>query len=149
MCWLTDLFKSNKTDELPSPRVAIKPEDIVYNPTTQAIEIKGIKPPVWITTVAGTNSMEPTIDIDHYVICSNASEYLSEDTLKVGDVIVYQASENGLIIHSIIEIGRDADGWYCIAQGWNNSSPDPQKIRLADIKWVVLLVIWSGKEDEP
>ncbi len=154
MCWLTDLFKK-KTEfpvieqakgELPSPRIAIDPLKIDVDALCKALGIEG---PTWFTTVANTNSMEPAIDADHYVLCSSTPKYLSEQTIKPGDVIIYQATwVTGFIIHSVISGGTDKDGWYCEAQGWHNDSPDPQKIRLSDIKWVVLLVVWTGKEDE-
>ena len=151
MCFLKKLFgSSNSTGELPSPRVAIDRNDIEYDELVETLSIRRIKPPIWITTVAGSNSMEPAIDIDHYCVCSSNPVYLSENTIKPGDVIIYEASWNGgLVIHSVIETGNDEKGWFCKVQGWNNPTPDPQVIRIKDIKWVVLLIVWSGSEAEP
>jgi signal peptidase I len=55
--------------------------------------------------------------------------------LKVGDIIGYESKAfNTSIIHRIIEIGEDEQGWYAIAKGDNNPAPDPVKVRFEDIQ---------------
>ncbi len=142
--------KTSATRELPSPRVAIDSNKIVYDEATETLTIKGIKPPVRITTVAESNSMEPAIDADHYTVCSSNPIYMSPDMIKPGDVIIYNALwAGGQVIHAVTEVGKDKDGWYCKCQGWNCANPDPEKIRISQILQVVLMVVWCGKEDEP
>jgi signal peptidase I len=139
--------------ELPSPYNDIDPKDIKYNKSTKEIRIKNIPTEPWITDVGGSNSMEPLIDVGHRVLLSDNSKYLAEDKLKVGDIIVYEkwvfvapgALQFMKVIHSIIEIGQDDEGWYCITKGLNNSRPDAWKVRWEEIRYVALGVIW-GKE---
>lgn len=157
MCFLKDLFKK-KTEfpvieqakgELPSPRVAIDSQKIIYDEATETLTITGIKGPVRITSVANTNSMEPAIDAGHTTVCSSNPNYMSTDMIKRGDVIIYNASwTQSQIIHAVIETGEDVNGWYCKAQGWHNDYPDPEIIRIGQILQVVLITVWSGMEDE-
>ena len=138
------------TGEIPSPHVAIKPEDIIWDAARKNLSLANVEGEIWLTTVGSTNSMEPAIDVGHIVILSNSPKYKSKETIKVGDVIVYKAKwYGGSVIHKVIEVGQDADGWFCKAQGWNVNSQDPQIIRENEITHVALGVIWCGEEAEP
>lgn len=110
---------------IPSPRLDITIGDIFSYKTT---------------TVQNTNSMEPLIDIGHTVFLSNKPEHT--DNLKAGDIIVWRGVR-GDVIHSIIETGIDATGWYCKTQGINVNLPDPEIIRKENIVWVCLGVLWT------
>jgi len=141
VCKFSDAIKGvfrqgNPTGNILSPRVAIKASDIAYG--DNALLIKHILPPVVITTVRNTNSMEPLIDIGHRLVLSSNSKYL--DDLKVGDIIVWGEGYDGHI-HSIIEAWQD-DKWHCRTQGLNVNQPDAAVLSKEDIKWVALMVIW-------
>lgn len=87
-----------------------------------------------------TNSMDPVIDKG-----ANAIQIIpqSTDDIHVGDIISYESAyADGVIIHRVIEISSDEDGWYCIAKGDNNPSQDPGKIRFSQIKKVLVAVIY-------
>jgi len=127
---------------LPSPRVNIKFEDIIYDEENEELTFCNIEPEIKIGTVQNTNSMEPMIDVGHITVRSNNRKYM--DDLNVGDVIIWNINR-GDIIHSIIEIGNDGE-WYCRTQGLNVNSPDPELIRRKHIKDVVLLIAWSKKK---
>ena len=137
------------TGEVPSPRVAILPQNIVYDPVSRTLLIKDIEV-VEVTDVGKTNSMEPAIDVGHRVLISLDPLYSRKEVIKPGDVILYKSTWGyNWVIHSVIEVGEDLLGWYCKAKGWNVKSEDPQVIRENDITHVALGVIWCGKEDEP
>lgn len=145
MCKLSQWLRGKTTGgEVPSPRVAIEPDDIWYGgvPFGGRITLEGILDPVWLTTVQPSNSMEPLIDEGHIVILSANPKYLGD--LKEGDIIVFDRAGRQ-IIHSIINIGRDTEGWYCHTQGLNLTKPDPDVVRLPDVKWVALGVIWCKR----
>ncbi len=133
-------LKGGPSGELPSPRVKIEPQEINYDPNTEVLTISNVKSPLWVTTVRDSNSMEPLVDIGHIVVLSQNPKYL--DDLNVGDIIVWKRADGVDVIHSIIEINQDEDGWYCRTQGLNIPQPDQEKIRKDKVKWVALLVVW-------
>lgn len=91
------------------------------------------------TTVQNTNSMEPLLDVGHTVI-------LREPFGRpvVGDIIIWERNHRS-IIHSVIETGMDGE-WYCRTKGLNLYQPDPEKIRLEEVKWFVVGVLWTHGE---
>jgi len=67
----------------------------------------------------------------------------SQDELRVGDVIGFESKTfNTSIIHRIIDIGEDEQGWYAITKGDNNPVPDPGKVRFEDISGVLVGLIY-------
>ncbi len=87
-----------------------------------------------------TGSMKPLISDK-----ANTIERIPEnpESLNVGDVISYRSEfAEGLIIHRIIEIGQDQNGWYCIVKGDSLDKEDPGKIRFNQITGVVIAVIY-------
>lgn len=141
MCKLSQWLRGKTTSgEVPSPRANIEKSDVWYD--RPQVVIEDVLPPVWLTTVQPSNSMEPLIDEGHIVILSANPKYL--DDLKEGDIIVFDRAGRQ-IIHSIINIGRDTKGWYCYTQGLNLTKPDPDVVRLPDVKWVALGVIWCKR----
>lgn len=63
--------------------------------------------------------------------------------LKIGDVVSYESKIfNTSIIHRIIQIGEDEEGWYAITKGDNNQINDPSKVRFEDIQGVLVGLIY-------
>ena len=122
--------------EKDSPGDWIKEDQIkVYNDRI----IIDLKDAEW-ASFTNTNSMDPVLDE-----AANAIEIIpkSSDNIKVGDIISYKSDyADGTIIHRIIKISKDDDGWYCIVKGDNNQSPDPGKIRFKQIKRVLVAIIY-------
>lgn len=85
-----------------------------------------------------TNSMDPFLDET-----ANALEVYpaNPDQISVGDIISYQ-TPYGILIHRVIEKGRDENGIYYLVKGDNNRFPDPYKVRYRDVKGVVVAVIY-------
>lgn len=122
--------------ERASPSDWIKEDQIkVYNDRV----IIDLKDAEW-ASFTDTNSMDPVLDET-----ANAIEIIpkSADDIHVGDIISYKSDyADGTIIHRVIKIGSDEEGWYYIVKGDNNQSPDPGKIRFKQIKRVVVAIIY-------
>lgn len=89
---------------------------------------------------ADSNSMDPVLDKG-----ANGLEIVprSEDDLKVGDIVAYECDwVDGVVVHRIIELGQDNQGWYAITKGDNNHSKDPSRVRFSDIKYVLVGLIY-------
>lgn len=87
-----------------------------------------------------TNSMDPILDIE-----ANSIEITPKTSreVNVGDIIAYQPDNfNGLVVHRVIEIGTDSEGWYSVAKGDNLSKADPDKIRFSQIKGVLVGIVY-------
>lgn len=120
--------------EKPSPQDFVKERDIyAYNNKI----VFYISDP-FISKFSDTNSMDPTFDIK-----ANGIEVKPKSTadISVGDVISYNTDE-GIIVHRVVEINRDDEGWYAIAQGDNEVLHNFAKIRFEQIKGVVVAVIY-------
>lgn len=140
MSWFTNLLKqlAGEAPELPSPRDIIPRADIIYDPSTETLTIKNIKPKVWLTTVADTNNMDPTVDAGH--TCLLTTNFKPED-LKVGDVVIYWNGRQN-ILHRIIKISQDSKGRRYRLKGDNCFYTDPKVVRDSDIKYLLLAVIY-------
>ncbi|MBA3064133.1 hypothetical protein FP803_01715 [Candidatus Woesearchaeota archaeon] len=122
--------------EKDSPGDWIKEDQIkVYNDKI----IVNLKDAEW-ASFTDTNSMDPVLDET-----ANAIQIIpkSTDDIRVGDILSYKSDyADGTIIHRIIKISSDEEGWYCIVKGDNNQSPDPGKIRFNQIKRVLVAIIY-------
>lgn len=126
--------------ELPSPKIRIKPSDVTLRQEddgTVTILIKGFKRGTVTTTVENTGSMEQGIDDGMQIILEPLSADNYQDII-VGDVIAYQAPTSQLILHRIVDIGADIDGWYCETRGDSPliTNNDPWLIRPAWLRWL-------------
>ena|SRR3990172_723688 len=124
----------------PGPREKASPKDripendvFVYD---DRVIIK-LKSPQW-SRFTNTNSMDPLFDTEAHVIQLVPR---SADELQVGDIISYESSY-GIIIHRIVSLGQDDEGWYAITKGDNNPSRDPAKVRFSQVKRVVVGIIY-------
>jgi len=94
---------------------------------------------VW-ATFTDTHSMEPVLSAK-----ANALEIVptSTDQIHVGDIASYESKlVDGTIIHRVIEIGSDSQGWYARFKGDNLSQPDPEKVRWEQIRRIVVAIIY-------
>lgn len=88
--------------------------------------------------VADTNSMAPLLDADNIVLEVKPD---SPEEISLGDIIIYEHA-NSRIIHRVVRISQDEDGWYAIAKGDNNPHVDPLRIRFDQIRGVVVGIIY-------
>jgi signal peptidase I len=85
-----------------------------------------------------TGSMLPVLDGN-----TNALEIIPRNytELQPGDIISYKL-DNKIIIHRIIEIGLDDDGWYAYTKGDNNAEKDPEIVRFNQVQRVVVGILY-------
>jgi hypothetical protein len=90
-----------------------------------------------ISKYADTGSMKPTLD--EY---SNGIRIVpnNEEDIHIGDIITFQEGNN-LIIHRVINIGKDEKGTFFITKGDNNTVSDG-KIRFSDIRYKTIGILW-------
>jgi hypothetical protein len=120
----------------PSPYDRVKEENIHVYHDKVVIDLAS---PEW-AAFTDTHSMEPVIDAS-----SNAIEIVpkSSDEIHLGDIVSYESEyASGTIIHRIVEIGQDSEGWYCRLKGDNIQSVDPGKVRFDQIRRIVVAIIY-------
>ncbi len=120
----------------PSPKDWITKDKIHVYEDKIIIDIQGAE---W-AEFEDTNSMDPIIDSS-----ANSIELKPKDStqLQMGDIVSYKSTySDGIIIHRIIEIGHDNDGWYAIMKGDNNSRQDPGKVRFDQIQGVLVGILY-------
>lgn len=120
--------------ERASPKPRIREDQIKVLPDKVVIYIKNAR---W-ATFADTNSMDPVFDAGHYGIQIVPQ---SPDEIQIGDVISYD-SEFGSIIHRVIEIGHDEEGWFAVVKGDNNEIADPWKVRFDQVRRVLVALTY-------
>ena len=94
--------------------------------------------PQW-AILADTNSMDPVFDDGSHLIQKIVT---NKEEVHVGDIVSYQAPLGFTIVHRVVEIGTDEEGWYAILKGDNNPTPDPWKVRFDMVRRVTVMVIY-------
>ena len=94
--------------------------------------------PQW-AIFADTKSMDPVFDSTSHAIQEIPT---NKEDIHVGDIISYSAPNGYSIIHRVIEISQDEEGWYAIVKGDNNPTPDPWKIRWNMVTRVTVALIY-------
>ncbi len=98
------------------------------------IEKEGLK----YAAVEDTKSMEPLLSSNSHTIETKPDI----EKLGKGDIIsFYDASTGKTIVHSIVEISVDEQGWFARTKGYNTDFTDEWKVRFGDIKGVVVGVL--------
>lgn len=120
--------------EISSPGNWVKENQIKVYSNKIIIELEK---PTW-ASFTNTNSMDPFLDE-----ASNAIEIKPEspDQINPGDIISYQ-TDFGIVIHRVIEKGKDKKGVYFFVKGDNNTFKDPFKVRFDDIEGVLVAIIY-------
>ncbi len=121
--------------ERDSPRDWIKESNIEMRPDGVFIHFNN---PQW-AILADTNSMDPVFDSEAHLIQTLVT---SQDEVHVGDILSYSSPLGFSIVHRVIEIGNDEDGWYAITKGDNNPTPDPWKIRFEWVRRITVAIIY-------
>ena len=120
--------------ERDSPGDYIKEYQIHIYPDKVVIDV----PNAILASFADTNSMDPVLDAGHNAIHVVPKR---ESDVQVGDIVSYK-TPYGSIIHRIIEINQDEEGWYAIFKGDNNPVPDPGRIRWNQIQRKAVAIIY-------
>jgi hypothetical protein len=125
-----------KNKELISPSDWVKQQQIHLFDNKVVIDIED---PQW-AIFTDTNSMDPVIDAGAHAI-----EIVPEspEQISVGDIVSYKSEyADGNVIHRVVYIDNDDEGWYCRMKGDNNPFEDPGKIRFEQIQRVLVAVIY-------
>lgn len=128
--------ETTKDKDVPSPHDWIPMENIKVYDNEVVITLPH---PEWAQYL-DTNSMDPVIDSS-----ANTIQLIpqKESEIHIGDIVAYESKyHDGIITHRVIEIGKDANGWFAILKGDNNPKSDPGKIRFSQIRRVVVAVIY-------
>ncbi len=126
---------SKVTDKL-SPNDHIKQDQIKANSDIIIINVKD----AYVAGFADSNSMDPLLDAS-----SNGIEVIPKnpEQLSIGDIIAYEATwTSGIVIHRIIFISNDEQGWYAITKGDNNQVEDPEKVRFTQVKYLLIGILY-------
>jgi hypothetical protein len=118
-----------------SPSDFIKEEDIEIYSDKIIIRIPG----AILSRYASTGSM---LQIISHTANGIEIPFTSTSQVNVGDIIAFiPMGSNELIVHRIVEIGQDNEGWYCITKGDNNNQTDG-KIREEQIKFITIGIFY-------
>lgn len=121
--------------ERDSPSDWIKERQIEMRPDGVLIKVNN---PQW-AILTNTNSMDPSFDETSHLIQVFPQ---SKEEIHVGDIVSYQSPLGFMIVHRVLEIGEDSEGWYAILKGDNNPAPDPWKIRWDMVRRVTVMVVY-------
>ncbi len=127
-------FLLDKPVELSSPSNHVTEDQINVYEDEIILDIANAQ---W-TYFTDSNSMDPLLDAG-----ANGIEIMpsTEDDIKIGDVIAYE-TDDGTIIHRVIDTGRDKEGTYYITKGDNNPVKDSEKVRFNQIKGLLIAIIY-------
>lgn len=122
---------SNNNPEAPGNWVKTNQINVYDNAIVIAIEGTSL------SKYASTGSMKPVLDKD-----SNGIRIKPENAeqIDIGDIVTFE-QDNELIIHRVIEKGKDEKGTWFITKGDNNNVSDG-KIYFQDIRYVTIGVLW-------
>lgn len=86
---------------------------------------------------ANTSSMMPSINEN-----SNSIRIVpgKPEQIHVGDIITFE-QDNILIVHRVVELGYDMEGWYAITKGDNTAESDG-KIRFEQIRYIMIGILY-------
>ncbi len=135
---ITEQMPSYLLDTSPkfsSPQKRIKKSQIIVTNSSVSLLINN---PLFGVSV-DTGSMEPVIGNENFLISARPK---SPDEIKPGDIISFLDFSNETIIHRVVEIGFDEEGWYAITKGDANIFRDPFKVRFDQIKGVLVGILY-------
>jgi hypothetical protein len=123
------LERDSPSDWISENQIKVTKENVVVD----------IQNAVW-ATFTDTHSMEPVLSAN-----ANALEIVptSTEQIHVGDIVSYDSKlVDGTIIHRVVEIGSDSQGWYATFKGDNLVKEDPEKVRWEQIRRIVVAIIY-------
>ena len=92
-----------------------------------------------IMSFTPSGSMRPTIDYGHNALILESKYY----NIGVGDIISFNVDDLPIpIMHRVVKVSYDNDGWYVRTKGDNNVFKDTYLIRGDDINGVATMIIY-------
>ncbi len=145
--FLRDLFVEEQ--QLPStgsfslvPREHLSPYDHIkedqINVFSDRVEILLPGKQLSWARFADSNSMDPVLDMN-----ANSIEIVPQqpEDIHVGDIVAFRYGED-LIVHRVVEINYDQEGWYALTAGDNTGMVDVGKRRFSDIAYVTIGILY-------
>ncbi|MGV8169102.1 MAG: hypothetical protein ACP5N3_03530 [Candidatus Nanoarchaeia archaeon] len=120
---------------VPTPRDRIKISQII----TDGSEVSILVSNAYLAEFTDTGSMLPVLGSDATGIQIIPEK---ESELYPGDVISYRLESGTIVIHRILEIGYDEQGWYAVTKGDNNPLKDGDKVRFHQVERVLIGIIY-------
>ncbi len=121
----------NETGVLPKDRIL--QDQIRVGDAFTLIDVPNLE---W-AVIDNSTSMLPVLGSGTHVLQGTPSH---EAELQVGDIVSIN-KEGLIVIHRIIDIGKDEQGWYAITKGDNNAVADG-KVRFNQIDRVLVGIIY-------
>lgn len=124
-------FSVSENINTPSNRINENQIKVENNKVTINIENASL------SRYAATGSMKPVLDEN-----SNGIRIVPEsaEEIKVGDIVTFLRN-NELVVHRVIEKGKDDIGVWFVTKG-DNSEISDGKVYFSDIKYVTIGVLW-------
>lgn len=122
--------------EVPSPFNHVRENQISVEDGKVVIDLSGEE--VGWSRYTDSNSMDQTLDDGHNGIEIKPK---SSKDIYAGDIIAFRYGKD-LVVHRVVEIGNDAEGWYAKTKGDNNAYVDPGKRRFKDIERLTVGIIF-------
>jgi len=131
-----DIATKITNSEVPSPFNHVRESQISVEDGKVVIDLSGEE--VGWSRYTDSNSMDRTLDDGH-----NGIEIKPKSTkeIYVGDIVAFRYGKD-LVVHRVVEIGNDIDGWYAETKGDNNAYVDPGKRRFKDIERLTVGIIF-------
>ncbi len=94
--------------------------------------------PQW-SRISDTKSMEPVL-----MWGANSVGIIPKDVTDIGegDIISYQDVFNDTVIHRVMEVGYDEEGWFAVTKGDSNYYEDPFKVRFSQVRRILIAIIY-------
>jgi uncharacterized protein YfaT (DUF1175 family) len=111
----------------------VNTSEIQLEPERLIININNLS----LSRYGNTSSMNPWITENAKgitIVPKSAAE------IKVGDVVTYE-QDDILIVHRVILLGQDKEGWYCVMKG-DSTVKDDGKIRFSQIKSILVGILY-------
>ena len=122
--------------EKDSPFDHVKDSQVKVLKNKVEIDLKNVE---W-WTIEDTNSMDPLIDIGTTALSVKPQD---EKSVQVGDIAFYHSLiAKKSIVHRIIIIDADEQGWFSKFKGDNLKKPDPEDVRFPQIEGVLIGIIY-------
>ncbi len=86
-----------------------------------------------------SDSMRPVMDEDTMLVQIPPEQR----EIRPGDIIAFTANYSAtIIVHRVIAVGKDDEGWFAITKGDNNVKPDPEKVRRDDLIGITAATVY-------
>jgi hypothetical protein len=120
---------------VPAPRDRISGANIKTNGSMIVIYLNGSV----LAEFTNTGSMLPVLDSR-----STGIEIVPGEAADIypGDIVSYALPDGTIVIHRVLEVGYDDQGWYAYTKGDNNPLKDRDKVRFSQVQGVLVGILY-------